>query len=50
MKNKEAAVESANKKLNQLNEEADELKETNTKLEKGCDKVQVEYKELCQNL
>ena len=50
MKTKEAAVENANKKLNQLNEESDELKETNTKLEKECEKVQVEYKDLCHNL
>ena len=50
MKSKESAVENANKKLSQLNDESEELKETNHKLEKECDKVQVEYKDLCQNL
>lgn len=44
MKSKEISVENANKKLSQLNDESEELKETNHKLEKECDKVQVEYK------
>ena len=50
MKTKEVTVENANKKLSQLNDESEELKETNHKLEKECEKVQMEYKYLCQNL
>jgi predicted nucleic acid-binding Zn-ribbon protein len=50
MKNRENVVASTNRRLDQLNEEHNELKEKTNKLEKDCQKSQMEYKNVCDNL
>ena len=50
MKNRENVVASTNRRLDQLNEEHNELKEKTNKLEKDCQKSQTEYKSVCDNL
>jgi predicted nucleic acid-binding Zn-ribbon protein len=50
MKNRENVVASTNRRLDQLNEEHNELKEKTNKLEKDCQKSQIEYKNVCDNL
>ena len=50
MKNREAVVATTNRKLDQLNEEHEELRDKTNKLEKECQKSQTEYKNVCDNL
>ena len=50
MKSREAIVENTNRKLGQINDETQELKEKTAKLERECSKSQAEYKTTCENL
>lgn len=47
---KEKEVDLCNKKLNELNEEAEELTKENNRLDRECEKSQAEYKDLCEKL
>lgn len=50
LKTREQVVSATNKKIEQLGEEENELKEKIAKLERECDKSKGEYEELCNTL
>jgi chromosome segregation ATPase len=50
MKSKEAEVDNVSKNLAKINEETEDLKTANAKLEKERDRTQDEYKQLCDKL
>jgi len=50
MKTREQTIAQTNKKLEQLNIDNDDLKDETSKLERECERAQVEYQELCSAL